>query len=599
MPNKNLAMNITKTILPRLYTCIYMRIRELVYRISRSTAFIVVAVSALGLLTTLWAWTSARQTSEKNLRDYTMQRVQTIEKFIDEKLISFEGILQGSAGLFDASGSTVTREQWRLFAVAQRFKEEFPAVESLGYVENFASNNVDEHQSRIREQGLADYTVKSDIKIDEYSVVVYVEPQTESSPIGYNMLSEPLRAQALRQASTTGETALSSILNLKNKPDKAFLVVYPLYARPELPASLKKNNNVGYAYLAINVKKLFELEQAKSIQQKLEFAVSEGEDFNNVDYIYKSTGFEQRSAQEIIHQPISVNDKKWVIHTVVNKSSAQYKTSRSQPLIAALIGILSTIIVSISIGQILKTKSRQVERTKELELQKSRDELLSLASHQLRTPATTVKHYVGMLLEGYGGNIDKKQREFLNRAYVSNERQLDIINQILHISRIESGSLELERRPVNINKLVKDVLIEQKKILKDKQQKVKKEIEKTLPLINADPVYLGIVIENLITNASKYTLQKGSISITVYSDAHKLTLEVSDTGVGIDKHDIDKLFKKFSRIHNELSISSGGSGIGLYLSKLIVELHGGSIEIISRKGVGSTFRIKLPLELSE
>ena len=555
----------------------------------------VIAVIVLGLLTTLWARMSAVSSTKKNLENLTLQRLEVIEKFIGEKLVAYKTVIQGSAGLFDSNKGTITKEQWRIFAQAYDFKKQLPAVELFGYVETFEPQQLNEHQARIRKQFSPQYVVNPDVATDEYAVVIYVEPETKTSPIGFNMMSEPLRAQALKQAQASGELTLSSVLTLKNMQNKAFLMVYPLYSQGTSELIARESKPVAYSYLAINIDKLFGLVEQQPQVQGLEFAVSEGEELNSQNYIYKTAGFRQEFLSEAANQVININEKKWVIHAAVDKNSAQYKSSKTQPIITVLVGLLATIILAFSLGQTLRSKSKQVEHAKELELQKSRDELLSLASHQLRTPATAVKQYIGMLLEGYAGKLDKKQREFLRRAYASNERQLDIVNQILHISRIESGSLVLADRPVNIGKLINEVITDQKKIIKNKKQKIKKTTEKSLPQLNGDPVYLGIVIENLITNASKYTPEGGSISVTVYSVEAELILEVSDTGVGIDKHDIDKLFKKFNRVYNELSIRSGGSGIGLYLSKLIIELHGGSIEVVSRKGVGSTFRVKLPI----
>lgn len=543
-----------------------MRIRKVIGRAGRSTIFIIIAVTTLGFVTTYSAWKAAVYSSSKNLEESTSQRVMSLEKILDERLVSYEGVLVGGAGLYDANGGKITSEQWRLFAEAHKFNEQFPAIESLGYVEK--------------------------------NIVVYAEPQTDTTAVGRNLQTNSLLADVLKQAAETGQISTSSILDLKNKQGKALFIVYPLYLRQN-SSQIALNNNVSeFVYLEININKLFEVVQKNAALQNMEFTVSEGEDAASQQYIYTSPGFD-RQGPGIINKVVSINEKKWVIHAEVDKSSISYSAARTEPLVTSVVGVLTTIILAVFLGQTLRSRSRHINYVKERQLNKSRDELLSLASHQLRTPATSVKHYVGMLLQGYGGKIDKRQREFLNRAYSANERQLEIVNQILHVSRIESGRLELTNQTVNMAKLVKQVMAQNKQMVKTRQQKIKLEIDQKLPAVLGDPNYLAIVIENLLTNASKYTAEKGSISVMVYSEATNLILEVSDTGVGIDKKDLDQLFKKFSRIHNELSIRSGGSGIGLYLSKLIVEMHGGSIEAISHKDVGTTFRVKFPLEGNE
>ncbi len=233
--------------------------------------------------------------------------------------------------------------------------------------------------------------------------------------------------------------------------------------------------------------------------------------------------------------------------------------------------------------------------TRDRDLDKAKDEFVSLASHQLRTPAAGVKAFASMLLDGYGGMVTPKQREFLQQIYDSNERQLRIVEDLLSVARVDSGRMTLSRSEVNISELVDQVVNEMAIPISGKnQQLIVKTPEKPV-VIEADGEKLKMVVDNLISNASKYTPNGGAITVEVEVVRSKLNITVTDTGVGISKEELPGLFKKFSRIENELSAEVGGTGLGLYLAERIVRLHGGNIGVSSQPGKGSRFTLKLPL----
>lgn len=225
---------------------------------------------------------------------------------------------------------------------------------------------------------------------------------------------------------------------------------------------------------------------------------------------------------------------------------------------------------------------------------RSKDEFIMLASHQLRTPASGVKQFLGMVIQGYVGKVPTKQLEILNRAYDCNERQLKITDDLLRVARIDTGLVTLTKLPYNVVDLIRNVIAESKSMCQARQQKVifrpKKE---KIPLI-VDSKLIYMVLENLLDNASKYSPEGSKITVSVKQLKDMVSISVKDTGVGIAPEDKDKLFQKFSRINNPLSDTVGGSGLGLYLAKKIVELHNGSITIGSAVGKGSTVMVKLP-----
>jgi two-component system phosphate regulon sensor histidine kinase PhoR len=235
--------------------------------------------------------------------------------------------------------------------------------------------------------------------------------------------------------------------------------------------------------------------------------------------------------------------------------------------------------------------------SQDLEIEKTKSDFISIASHQLRTPATAVKMYLAMLLDGYAGKMNDKQAEYVRLAFSSNERQLHIVNDLLSTASAEAGRLVLTIGRVDMSKLVKRVVDEFLPTIKERDQIIHTNIAERV-FLRADSSYLKMVIENLLSNATKYTNKGGHITVTLENKEKTAILKVKDTGVGISLAQEAKLFKKFSRLDNPLSSEAGGSGIGLYLLKQIIDLHGGTVTVKSKEGEGTTFTVRLPKKSS-
>ena len=235
-------------------------------------------------------------------------------------------------------------------------------------------------------------------------------------------------------------------------------------------------------------------------------------------------------------------------------------------------------------------------RNEELEaISRSKDEFVALASHQLRTPATAVKQYIGMMLQGYVGDVSDMQADVLEKAFESNERQLLIINQILNAARVDTGRLVMTPVPLDLRSLVQAMANDMESSIRQHRQSFSTIVPDRPVLVAADLGYLRMAIENVLHNANVYTPEGGRIAIKLSKTRNRCTLLISDTGVGIRKADLGKLFVKFSRINNPLSVEAGGTGIGLYLTAEIIRLHGGEVDVESHVGKGTTFAISLPL----
>jgi nitrogen-specific signal transduction histidine kinase len=233
--------------------------------------------------------------------------------------------------------------------------------------------------------------------------------------------------------------------------------------------------------------------------------------------------------------------------------------------------------------------------TAERQLERAKSEFVSLASHQLRTPATGVKAFIALLSDGYAGKLNEKQLHFLSNAYKANERQLTIINDLLNVASIESGRIALKKTHVDIIELIKSIAEEYKPQAIEKKQKLTLGLPESPLYAEIDEARFKMILDNLLSNAKKYTPEKGHINIRVVKTSKNIFIHVKDSGSGISKKDLSKLFAKFSRIDNPKNIDIEGSGLGLYLAKYLAKLHDGDILVKSKLNHGSTFTIKIPV----
>lgn len=234
------------------------------------------------------------------------------------------------------------------------------------------------------------------------------------------------------------------------------------------------------------------------------------------------------------------------------------------------------------------------------QLDKLKDEFVSLASHELRTPLTSIRSYLWMALSGKGGDVSEKQRFYLDRAFLSADRLIRLVNDMLNISRIESGRLAVQFSRAELPNMLNEVLSEVQPKIDEQGQTLHVQIAaQELPDVIADVDKIKEVLINFIGNAIKFTPKGGSITVAASRQGDMVAVSVKDTGLGFLMTDAAKLFHKFSTVHSGSNSDSApyqSTGLGLYISKSIISIHGGTVEAVS-PGIdkGSTFSFTLPV----
>jgi len=241
------------------------------------------------------------------------------------------------------------------------------------------------------------------------------------------------------------------------------------------------------------------------------------------------------------------------------------------------------------------------ERTQELrdalvelkQLDQKKADFLNAVSHELRTPLTAITGFAEFLEEGVAGDLNDEQQHFVRQILFGTERLLSLINDLLDYARMEAGRFSLSRAPVELQNLAANVAESLMPLAKRSQVAIHVDVPRDLPELDADPERVGQILTNLLSNAVKFTPAGGSINLRARQEDGQASIEVSDTGIGIPEAAIPQIFNQFFRVDPTVTVS--GTGLGLPITKGLVEAHGGQIAVKSKVGKGSTFRFTMPL----
>lgn len=232
--------------------------------------------------------------------------------------------------------------------------------------------------------------------------------------------------------------------------------------------------------------------------------------------------------------------------------------------------------------------------TDETEFDRRKSEFISIASHQLRSPLSATKWLSDMLRKGDVGPLQPKQKELADKLFDANERMVVLVNELLNVSRLEAGTTKLSPEPTAMGELIAGVIAEHAVILQSHGQKFDF-AEKPLPTINVDRLLMREVLANIISNASKYSPEGSTVTVRAEDDGMEVRVSVKDQGIGIPRSAQKQMFRKFFRADNAAKSVITGTGLGLYVVKSIIELHGGKIWFESEENKGTTFFFTIPL----
>ncbi|HET7629759.1 MAG TPA: HAMP domain-containing sensor histidine kinase, partial [Candidatus Saccharimonadales bacterium] len=240
--------------------------------------------------------------------------------------------------------------------------------------------------------------------------------------------------------------------------------------------------------------------------------------------------------------------------------------------------------------------TRKLRRTNEKlkALDETKDDFISMASHQLRTPLTSVKGYLSMVLEGDAGKINATQKKMLDQAFISSQRMVYLIADLLNVSRLRTGKFVIEPSQTDLAEMIQEELAQLIETAASRELTLTYQKPKDFPLLQLDETKTRQVIMNFIDNAIYYTPAGGQITVELRSDNQAIELRVIDNGIGVPKVEQHHLFTKFYRAGNARKARPDGTGLGLFMAKKVIIAQGGSLIFESKEGQGSTFGFRFP-----
>lgn len=283
---------------------------------------------------------------------------------------------------------------------------------------------------------------------------------------------------------------------------------------------------------------------------------------------------------------------------LVSNEAASGVTANDQDLINRLggaVGIaLDNKLLLEENRRVLEQLQKSNEKLKALD--ETKDEFISMASHQLRTPLTSIKGYISMVLEGDAGKIEPQQHKLLTEAFNSSERMVRLIADFLNVSRLQTGKFTIERAPLDVKHAIRQEISNLEIIAKTRGMNIKLNVTKEPLPLTGDESKLRQIMMNFIDNAIYYSHQDSTIVVNVEKVKNSMEFTVTDTGIGVPEEEQAKLFTKFFRAVNARKQRPDGTGVGLYLARRVVTGHDGTIIFSSKEGIGSTFGFRLPLD---
>ena len=552
------------------------------------------------MIVTIVSWNRSRLDISREQERIADQFLQKNSAIIRDRMLAYENILQTGSSIINFS-QKLTRDQWKAHINTFDIESKFPGVQGIGFAQVLSQKEKEQHEKTIQANATIHYEIIPDGNRDIYTSIVYIEPFSERNAgvLGYDMYTEAERKEAMDRASETGKASVTDRIILKQdqseQPQTVGFIMYVPTQKDVLSTNAVPGTLRGFVYAPFRVQDFIRL-NIEEPTDGLAYELINKEERNEETFYASDSAFALKDLSTSIKRHVSLNvaGSNWELRAYVSPSAVDNATL-SRPTITLLSGLIFSTIIAGFIYLLIVNRTKALSEKEQAGVQEAKDELLALASHQLRTPATGVKQYIGMLRDGFAGKLNETQHMLIDKAYESNERQLTTINEMLFVARADAGQLKMDGDSFDYIALAKEVIEEQEPLINKRKQSLTVQIPKHKVTTIGDRAYLRMALENLLSNASKYTPEHGDIRIVIKIHEDVIATSIKDSGVGVSARDKPLLFQKFSRIPNELTNSVSGSGIGLYLTKRIVDAHNGRIIFRSKKGAGSEVTILLPI----
>jgi len=532
------------------------------------------------------------------------------------QLEGIERELMGIVSLFEAS-ETVTRAGFKTYVTPLLQKHSF--IQSFQWIPRVRKEQRNTFESLARREGLPEFhftTLDKDSEVipatpkNEYFPIYYKEPHQSGneSVLGFDISTQPKLLNYINQARDSGKTiATNAGLWFKKDSEMTTLIFAPSYAGENIPKTTedRKRLFIGTALGVYRVNDMIEQIISPYLVEGILLTVFD-EDKDSIIY------GELKKNYLIKHKSLlNFSGRRWLLIWQGNLDFLNGPNKLHYWLSAAVF-ILMVFIAGIF--QIVTSRTRHVEkevntRTKELnklknqlaeknqslhELIKMKNELLGMASHDMRNPLTSIQGYSGFLLKKGDALNEETRTEFLKIINTASGNILNLVNDLLNLSAIESGQLTLNLKPGSLCELIEERVYLYTHLALEKEIKLKVSHQE-LPVVFFDAPRIGQVLDNLLTNAIKFSPIGGVIEVSVEANNECVRVSVKDEGPGIKNEDLEKLFKPFKKLSSRPTAGEQGAGLGLTIAKKMIELHHGILNFKPANDHGANFTFELPL----
>jgi signal transduction histidine kinase/ActR/RegA family two-component response regulator len=595
------------------------------------TAGITLLLGIMVLLgVTIFAWSLTRTTTyERNLAAFETLSKDS-ELALTHRIESYRQSLDSGAALYAAS-SRVTQKDWKTFVDILRIEETLPGINGIGYIEQILRSGEREYLESLASRGVSNFAIHPRTQWSEILPIVYIEPMSiNKEAVGLDIGFEPNRRSAALRARDTGNATITKrIFLVQDKAKSAgFLLLRPIY-QPGLPVGSVDQRRAafrGWIYAPF-IASRFMKDLTASQGKNFVITVHDGNSTDQSDLIFESESVTEKphSAQFSVTKTLPIMGQQW---TVSWHSTPQFESSvGTQEPIFVLIGgfalILGFSVLVIFYArreayvknevenktQILVDKEKEIVSALEVAeaAMGAKSKFLANMSHEIRTPMNGVIGFTQLLDDG---TLNETQKKYVRLISDSGSAMMTLLNDILDISKVDSGSMTITPEPFDVRHLLNSCVKLFSPNAEEKHLTILVEVDKDLPpWVPVDGFRLRQIVMNLLANAIKFT-EAGYVKISAsFTDRSpvgqgqgchsELTISVTDTGVGIAPDRQDAIFEPFIQEDDSTARKHGGSGLGLTISKQLVELMGGSIQMVSDVGRGSEFTIRIPVDRLE
>ena len=544
--------------------------------------------------------------SDRDYKDFTAN-AGNAEDLVFDRVETSIALLRGTAGLFSSHEDAVTVSSFRAYVQRLALHEQYPGILGIGFSRRVPPDQVAALEQEMRRQGQANFRIWPSEPRDELHGIIFLEPlgRRNRAAIGYDMYTQETRRTAMARARDTAKVAASGVVELVQEIDErkqpGFLIYLPVYEGGTIPDTVEERRNrlAGFAYAPIRAGDFFSSAFSHLEDPRIHVEVYHGRSLNAAGFLFAHGTPAAGPPRFTLTSTVDVGGEPW---TLVFQSRTTLAGALIMPLLAALAGIALSLLLAVLVSRESRARAAterafEHERTARAEAERAnamKDQFLATLSHELRTPINAIVGWAGLLKQMAPGN--PRAGEGIEVIDRNAKAQVKLIDDLLDMNRIITGKLRMEMEPVNVVDVVNDALATMVPAAEAKGVVLERSIEAPPMTLRGDAARLKQIVANLLSNAVKFTPSGGRVTVSLQREAAHARIVVADTGEGIERSALERIFDRFAQADGSITRRHGGLGLGLAIVRHLVALHGGTVRADSAGiGLGATFTIELPL----